>query len=108
MEVILFPILFVIQMIVYLFMTILGFIFNLAFRSDKARLADPESNLKPPNPWFVFCSSIVATVFLGCAVGGISAWYWGTASAFYWGAGIFTVLGIFASVTAATGEAPPM
>lgn len=108
MEIILLPVIIAIKLVVYLFMAILGLVYNLIFRSDRGPLADPETPLKPPNPWFVFFSSLVATILLGCLVGGMCFWFWGTLNAFLWGMGIFVVVGIFASIGAATGEQTPM
>ena len=108
MEIILFPVTILIQLIVHLFMVILGSIFNIIFRSDKTVLADSDIKLKPPNPWFVFFSSLVATLLLGCVTGGLAFWFWGTGDAFLLGFGVFAFLGFFASVSAATGEPLPM
>ena len=77
-------------------------------RTVPTDLADSDIKLKPPNPWFVFFSSLVATLLLGCVTGGLAFWFWGTGDAFLLGFGVFAFLGFFASVSAATGEPLPM
>lgn len=112
MEIVFLPIFILIELIakliMHLFVAILGFIFNNAFRAEPIDFADQESELKPPNPWTVFFSSLAAALILGCAVGGLFFWFWGTPTAFWWGFGVMVFLGIFASINAATGEATPM
>lgn len=113
MELILLPVLLLIQFTVYLLMAVVGVVFNLLFRSDRPKLDSTDDTLephptKPENPWTVFAYSIVATLILALIAGSICYYMWDTQRAFLTGFIVMGVLGIFSSITAATGEAPPM
>ncbi|MDB4766540.1 hypothetical protein OAG71_02500 [bacterium] len=109
MELILLPILLIVQFTAYLLMAIVGLVFNLLFRSDKVNLLDDEKQeLKPENPWVVFLYSVVATLMLALISGGFSYYIWGTSSAALTGFTVIAAFGLLASLSAADGQAPPM
>lgn len=109
---ILMPVLVLIQFTAYVLMVIVGVIFNAIFRSDKLTAEGKNSGEarpeKPQNPWTVFAYSLVATLILALLSGSLCYYVWETPKAFQTGFFVMGGLGIFSSITAATGEAPPM
>jgi len=105
MEIILFPIMFVVELIAHLFIAVLAVIFNFLLRSDKEQICGEEPlKLKPANPWFVFGGSLLISLVLAASMGAICGWYFGSQAAFWWGFGVLAFFGVFASVSAATGQ----
>ena len=110
MELILFPIMALVQFTAYILMAIVGLLFNVIFRRDRVSLLDKDNppGAKPQNPWEVFFYSLSATLILALLGSGLSYYLWESSSAALTGFIVVGVFGIFASITAATGEAPPM
>lgn len=89
----------------------IAFIFNMMFQRDRQELtsssAEKEYGLPPPsNPGQVFVYSIVGSVVFALGGGGIGYYIFGTAFSIKTGFCIVGVIGIYASVFAATGEPP--
>lgn len=112
MELILAPILFAIQFAGWLVTTILGFIFNAMFRRNKVATNGDENDsadsLRPENPWQVFFCSLFGSVVLASIGAAISYYVFETNSAALKGFVVVVVAGLFASLSAATGEPPAM